>query len=48
MDWEALYQQKDTGWDRGMMSPALQYWLDKGALKAGQRVLFQAVGEVMK
>jgi len=44
MDWEALYQQGDTGWDRGTISPALQYWLDRGDLKAGQRILIPGCG----
>jgi len=26
-DWEALYQAKETGWDRGKVSPALERWL---------------------
>jgi len=30
--WEARYRRGDTGWDRGDVSPALQHWLDSGAL----------------
>jgi len=44
MDWEDLYQQGDTGWDRGVISPALQHWLDHGELKAGQRILIPGCG----
>jgi len=31
LDWEALYQDNDTSWDRGAASPALQTWLQAGA-----------------
>lgn len=31
--WEASYQQNKTGWDRGVINPQLQNWLDSGALK---------------
>ncbi|PCI41694.1 MAG: thiopurine S-methyltransferase [Proteobacteria bacterium] len=44
LDWEDLYQQGDTGWDRGMISPALQHWFDTNELKAGQRVLIPGCG----
>lgn len=44
MDWETLYQQKDTGWDRGEISPALHHWLETGRLVAGQRVLIPGCG----
>jgi len=44
MDWEALYQQGDTGWDRGTISPALQHWLDRGDFRTGQRILIPGCG----
>jgi len=31
--WESLYQQGQTGWDRGKVSPNLNYWLAQGLLK---------------
>jgi methyl halide transferase len=31
-EWEARYQQGNTGWDRGDTSPALAAWLDAGAI----------------
>jgi SAM-dependent methyltransferase len=29
MDWEARWQNQDTGWDRGGASPALTHWLER-------------------
>ncbi len=31
--WEVRYQQNKTAWDRGVINPQLQNWLDNGALK---------------
>ncbi|MBL4774763.1 MAG: methyltransferase domain-containing protein [Mariprofundus sp.] len=44
LDWEALYQNNDTGWDRGGVSPALQIWLRNGALEQRSRVLIPGCG----
>jgi len=44
MDWEALYQQGDTGWDRGEASPALAHWLEQGLISAKQRVMIPGCG----
>jgi len=41
--WEDLYQQGDTGWDRGEMSPALTHWLESG-LNKEQRILIPGCG----
>jgi len=41
--WEELYQQGDTGWDRGMSSPALQHWLNHG-LTSKQNILIPGCG----
>jgi len=43
-DWEALYQQGDTGWDRGEVSPALHTWLDAGAFEGAKAVLVPGCG----
>jgi len=32
-EWEARYQQGNTGWDRGDASPALATWLESGAIR---------------
>ena len=32
-EWENRYQQGQTGWDRGQVSPNLNYWLEQGLLK---------------
>ena len=32
-EWEGLYQQGQTGWDRGEVSPNLFYWLENDLLK---------------
>lgn len=41
-DWEARWQRRETGWDRGETSPALIRWLELGV--AGQRVLVPGAG----
>ncbi len=43
-DWEQLYQQGDTGWDRGEVSPALQSFWDKGAFEGAQSILIPGCG----
>ena len=43
-DWEALYQEQDTGWDRGEVSPALRTFMDKGILKGAKTVLVPGCG----
>ena len=43
-DWEALYQQGDTGWDRGEVSPALHTWLEQGAFDGATTVLIPGCG----
>jgi SAM-dependent methyltransferase len=30
LQWESRYQQGETGWDRGRVSPALDYWFGGG------------------
>jgi SAM-dependent methyltransferase len=42
-EWEFRYQSGHTGWDRGTVSPALQYWLKVGQLAPG-RVLVPGCG----
>lgn len=32
-EWESLYQQGQTGWDRGEISPNLLYWVEHELLK---------------
>jgi len=32
-EWENRYQQGQTGWDRGEVSPNLLYWIESGLLK---------------
>lgn len=44
MDWEALYQQEDTGWDRGVISPALKHWFEAGDIAPSQRILIPGCG----
>jgi len=44
LDWESLYQQGDTAWDRGEASPALLHWLDKAIISEKQRVLIPGCG----
>jgi hypothetical protein len=31
-EWESRYQQGQTGWDRGEISPNLHYWLERNLL----------------
>ena len=33
--WERRYQNNQTGWDRGTVSPALEQWLESGQLQPG-------------
>lgn len=35
VDWEQRYQAGTTGWERGGLNPALQRFLDEGALRPG-------------
>jgi len=42
-DWEALYQQSETRWERGEINPALLSWLADGHLTAG-RILVPGCG----
>jgi len=42
-DWEQRYQQGETGWDRGMASPAIEHWLN-AVLKAPARILIPGCG----
>lgn len=41
--WEVRYRAGHTGWDRGAVSPALNHWLDRGAL-APCRILVPGCG----
>ena len=43
-DWEALYQEGDTGWDRGEVSPALYQYLEAGAFDGVKSVLIPGCG----
>ncbi|MDQ7005580.1 MAG: methyltransferase domain-containing protein [Ghiorsea sp.] len=43
-DWESLYQEQDTGWDRGEVSPALLNFLEKSALGNAKTVLIPGCG----
>ncbi|MCF6208829.1 MAG: TPMT family class I SAM-dependent methyltransferase [Ghiorsea sp.] len=43
-NWELLYQEQDTGWDRGEVSPALHTWLDNNALDGAKTVLIPGCG----
>lgn len=38
-DWEQRYQDGETGWDRGDVSPSLHAWLDSGDLKPSRIVV---------
>ncbi len=38
-EWEARYQEGNTGWDRGDASPALAAWLASGALAPGRTLV---------
>jgi SAM-dependent methyltransferase len=42
-DWEARYQDGNTGWDRGGASPAISSWLEAGAIRPG-RILIPGCG----
>jgi len=42
-EWEGRWRRGETGWDRGAASPALQHWLESGAL-APCRVLVPGCG----
>ena len=44
LDWENLYQEQDTGWDRGETSPALLTFIEKGALDDAKAVLIPGCG----
>lgn len=41
--WERRYENNQTGWDRGTVSPALGHWLESGQLLPG-RVLVPGCG----
>ncbi len=41
--WEQRYLDEDTPWDRGNISPALQHWLETGALEPA-RILVPGCG----
>lgn len=41
--WERRYENNQTGWDRGKVSPALEHWLGSGQLLPG-RVLVPGCG----
>jgi len=43
MNWDALYQENNMGWDRNGISPALNHALAHG-LKPSQRVLIPGCG----
>jgi len=43
-DWEVLYQEQDTGWDRGEVSPALHSFINKGGFKNAKTVLIPGCG----
>ena len=43
-DWEVLYQEQDTGWDRGEVSPALHSFINKGGFKGAKTVLIPGCG----
>jgi len=42
-EWEARYVAGRTGWDRGDVSPALRYWLERDEIPAG-RILVPGCG----
>lgn len=42
-EWENLYQQGQTGWDRGETSANLMYWIESGILESS-RVLIPGCG----
>ncbi len=43
-DWEALYQARTTGWDRGEASPALNKWLEQGMFAQDASILVPGCG----
>jgi len=43
-DWETRYQNGQTGWDRGQISPALRHWLNTNDLKPG-KILVPGCGQ---
>ena len=43
-EWESRYQQGQTGWDRGVASPNLQYWVEGGFLPKSSRILIPGCG----
>jgi len=44
LDWETLYQEGDTGWDRGEASSALHTWLEAGAFEGVTTALIPGCG----
>lgn len=44
MNWETLYQENDTGWDRADISPALPLWLPTLQEKKHHSVLIPGCG----
>jgi len=42
--WEQRYQNGETGWDRGIVSPALSQWLEQGVLLRPGRILIPGCG----
>lgn len=43
-DWDLRYRENNTPWDRGVVSPALLRWLDRGMLAPPARVLVPGCG----
>lgn len=43
-DWEQLYQNNDTGWDRGQPSPVLHTWIAQLQAQHSQRILIPGCG----
>lgn len=43
-DWESRYQQGETGWDRGAVSPSLTAWLAGEGLTEASRILVPGCG----
>lgn len=42
--WRQRYLAGDTPWDKGRAHPALEHWLQKGVVSAGERVLIPGCG----
>ena len=42
--WQTLYEQGKTGWDRGEPNPALSTWIEQGIFAAGTRTLIPGCG----